>query len=390
VDTMAPMRLTDNAVKRLPPPASGNKITYDDLVMGFGCRVTARGHKSFVLTYRRRADRRQRRYTIGPCSYWSTATAREEARRLKRKIDSGGDPVGELEATRAAATTVADLAARFTDEVLPRNRASTRRDYRQQIATDILPVLGDMKVSAVTHSDVDKLHHKISARAPIHANRVVALLSRLFSLAVRWGLRADNPCKGIERNAEEKRQRYLSAAELARLSTALANLRDQSAANAVRLLLLTGARRGELLAARWVDFDLETGVWTKPGSTTKQKTLHRVPLSESACRLLTEMRAGARASPWLFPARLKVGHRTDIEDAWNALRKAAKIPDVRLHDLRHSYASVLASAGLSLPVIGALLGHATPTTTHRYAHLFDDPLRAATERASEIIAGKRP
>jgi len=251
--------------------------------------------------------------------------------------------------------------------------------------------MGDMKVAAVTHANVDALHRKISRRAPIHANRVVALLSRLFSLAVRWGIRTDNPAKGIERNAEEKRQRYLSAAELARLSAALGKLRDQGAANVVRLLLLTGARRGELLAARWVDFDLDTEkVWTKPGSTTKHKTLHRVPLSEAACELLTEMRKQQSGdSEWLFPARLKVGHRTDIEDAWNALRKAAKIPDVRLHDLRHTFASVLASSGLSLPIIGNLLGHSTPVTTHRYAHLFDDPLRAATERASAIIAGKR-
>jgi integrase len=381
------LRLTDIVVKRLPKPERGNRIFYDDLVVGFGCRVTAAGHKAFTLTYRRRVDGRQRRYTIGSVSHWSTATAREEARRLKRRIDSGGDPIGELEAGRAAATTVADLCQRFEKEVLPRNRASTQRDYRQQIAADLLPVLGEMKVTAVTHADVDKLHRKISKRAPVHANRVIALLSRLFSLAVRWGLRGDNPCKGIDRNQEEKRQRYLSAAELARLSTALANLRDQGAANAVRLLLLTGARRGEVLAACWADFDLDAKVWTKPGATTKQKTLHRVPLSEAACGLLTEMRSRAEDSKWLFPARFKP-HRREIEDAWNSLRKAANIPDVRLHDLRHTYASVLVSAGLSLPVIGALLGHTTPTTTHRYAHLFDDPLRAATERAAAVITGK--
>ena len=169
----------------------------------------------------------------------------------------------------------------------------------------------------------------------------------------------------------------------------MADLRDQSAADAVRLLLLTGARRGETLAARWVDIDLVAGVWAKPASTTKQKQSHRIPLSDAACRLLTEMRAKAGAGAyWLFPARQKPGHRADIREAWDVLRQAANIPDVRTHDLRHTYASIIASQGDSLPVIGALLGHATPTTTARYAHLFDDPLRRATERASVVITGR--
>ena len=241
----------------------------------------------------------------------------------------------------------------------------------------------------VAYSDIDAIHRKISARAPTHANRVGALLSRIFSLAIRWGLRADNPCRGIERNHEHRRQRYLNVAELAQLSTALAELRDQSAADAVRLLLLTGARRGETLAACWADIDLAAGVWAKPASTTKQKQLHRIPLSDAACRLLTEMRAKAGAGAyWLFPARQKPGHRADIREAWDVLRQAANIPDVRTHDLRHTYASIIASQGDSLPVIGALLGHATPTTTARYAHLFDDPLRRATERASVVITGR--
>ena len=177
---------------------------------------------------------------------------------------------------------------------------------------------------------------------------------------------------------------------MSRLSAALAELADQSAANAVRLLLLTGARRGELLAAKWADVDLEASVWIKPASTTKQAALHRVPLSAAAVQLLTGMQAQAGDdAEWIFPAR-GGGHRPHINEAWIRVRKVAKLPGVRLHDLRHTYASVLVSAGLSLPVIGSLLGHSTPVTTHRYAHLTDDPLRAATERASAIITGKAP
>jgi integrase len=380
------MRLTNRVVAKLPIPAQGNRLFYDDTVKGFACRVTDAGGRAFVINYFRKADGRERRFTIGAFPNWSVAAAREEAKRLKREIDGGADPVGAHQESRAA-PTIADLAARFEQDYVPRKRPSTQRVYRQQIATDILPALGRTKAAAVTHADVDAFHHRLSARAPTHANRVIAVLSKMFSLSVRWGWRLDNPCKGIERNQEQKRHRYLSGAELKRLTKALAELEDQGAANAVRLLLLTGARRGELLAARWADIDLEARNWSKPASTTKQKALHRVPLSEPACRLLAEMRkiAGDDADH-LFPAR-GGGHRQHINAAWGALRKAAGIPDARLHDLRHTHASILASSGLSLPVIGALLGHSTPTTTHRYSHLFDDPLRAAVERVGAVIAG---
>jgi integrase len=381
------MKLTDNLLRRLPIPEHGNTVTFDDTVKGFGARVTAAGTRAFVLKYRRKVDGRQRQFTIGSYPDWPVAAAREEAKRLKREVDGGADPVGEQEESRAA-PTVAHLCERFERDYLPRKRPTTQRVYQYQIAADILPVFGRSKVATITHAEVDRWHHKLSARAPIYANRTLAVLSKMFSLAIRWGWRLDNPCKGVERNEERKRHRYLTGSELARLSAALAELPDQCAANAVRLLLLTGARRGELLAARWADLDLANGVWSKPASTTKSKAMHRVPLSSAALRLLAEMRreAGDEAT-WLFPAR-GGGHRPHINEAWIRLRKAAKLPDVHLHDLRHTYASVLASAGLSLPVIGSLLGHSTPVTTHRYAHLYDDPLRQATERAGAIISGE--
>lgn len=383
------MKLTDNLLRKLPAPESGNKVTYDDAVKGFGIRVTAAGGRAFILNYRRKLDGRERRYTIGSFPDWGTAAAREEARQLKRTIDGGGDPVGEQEENRAAAT-VADLCDRFERDYLPRNRPSTQQVYRQQIRTDILPAFSRTKVRAVSHADIDGFHHRLSARAPTHGNRTLAVLSRMFNLAVRWGWRTDNPCKGVERNQENKRHRYLTATELLQLAKALDQLLDQGAADAVRLLLLTGARRGELLAARWADIDFDTRIWTKPAATTKQKASHRVPLSDAAARLLADMRErAALKAEYLFPAR-GGGYRPHINEAWIKLREAAGIPDVRLHDLRHTFASVLASAGQSLPIIGALLGHTTPTTTHRYAHLFDDPLRAATERAGAILMAAAP
>jgi integrase len=228
-----------------------------------------------------------------------------------------------------------------------------------------------MKVAAVGIADVDAWHQKISKRAPYHANRALALLSRMFSMAIRWGLRTDNPCKGIERNKEHKRQRYLSVDELGRLIKALDAYSDQQSADIIRLLLLTGARRGEVLPARWQDFDLTSGLWRKPHATTKQKTTHEVPLSAEALQLLVGLhQRAARDQEWLFPAP-SGSHRLDVKDAWASICGAASIKGARVHDLRHTYASVLASAGMSLPIIGALLGHSTPTTTARYAHLFD-------------------
>jgi integrase len=379
-------KLTDRIVKSLPVPDRGNQIAYDEDVKGFGARITAAGGRAFIVNYRRKSDGRERRWTIGSFPDWGTGAARDEAKRLKRLIDGGADPVGEHEGDRSS-PTVADLCVRFEAEYLPRKRPWTQKSYRQQIAADILPVMRRLKVAAVTYSDVDRLHRDIGKRAPTHANRVLALLSKMFSLAIRWGWRSDNPCRGIERNQEQKRRRYLSGDELARLTVALAAHRDQQAANIVRLLLLTGARRGEVLAAEWNQFDLETGTWSKPGATTKQKTDHIIPLSAPVRQLLADRLKERDRSEYLFPGRLG-GHRRDIKDAWAAICKSAGITGLRVHDLRHSYASHLANAGFGLHIIGSLLGHTQPATTHRYAHLIDDPLRAATERAGATLSGQ--
>jgi integrase len=389
-----PQRLTDKSIGKLPPPAAGNKIHYDapstkgnGWTPGFGCRVTAAGAKAFVLTYRTKSGR-SRRLTIGGWPIWSLVAARAEAAKLKRKIDQGDDPLGVIRAGREA-PTMADLCDRFAEEYLPKKRPATQRDYKRMIEREIIPSIGNIKVADVTFSDIDRLHRKITKRdAPYVANHAVALLSKMFALAIRWQYRADNPAKGIERNPEEKRERYLSAEELARLGAALAKHKDKMAANIFRLLLVTGARSGEVRAARWDQFDLQEGVWTKPASATKQAKLHRIPLNPPAQLLLNELRKAADYdAEYLFPGRLG-GHRVDVQADWAAVCKAARIKDARIHDLRHSFASVLASSGHSLPIIGRLLGHSQAATTQRYAHLQDDPLRKAADTAGAIITGK--
>ena len=384
--------LTDAAVKRLPPPEKENKIFYDDGVAGFGCRVTSAGHRSFILNYRTKAGR-ERRITIGDCVDWQTTAARGEARRLRRLIDDGADPLASIEAEREA-PTVAQLIDRFLAEhVKPRLRPNTVRNYEQMIRRHVRPHFGKhTKVADVDFEHIDALHRKVSDSAPYSANRTVQLLSKMFALAVRWKMRPNNvnPVKGVERNYEEKRKRYLSADELARLTAALAEYPQQQAANVVRLLLLTGCRRWEAMSARWDAIDLSTGIWTKPASTTKQKTDHVTPLSAPARQLLSEIRAQQVPGPWVFPSHSSTGHVVELATAWEAICKAAGIKGLRIHDLRHSFASQLASGGASLPLIGALLGHSNPATTARYAHLFQDPQRAAVEKVGAAInaAGK--
>lgn len=387
--------LDEKAIKGVAAPPSGNQITYDSEVKGFGLRVTAAGAKAFILNYR--AAGRERRYTIGSYPDWTAKAAREEAKALKRRIDVGEDPMGDRHVERAA-PTVSALADRFEREHLEKRRAATQVDYRSILRLYVRPRLGTMKVSEVRHSDVERLHASIAKSAPYRANRTVAVLSKMFSLAVKWEMRGDNPARGIELVPEQKRERFLSPAEIGRLSAVLQDHPERVSANAVRLLLLTGARRGEVLGATWSQFDLGAGVWLKPAATTKQKKDHRLPLSAPALQLLVDLKAEAdrenerrrrdRLPPitHVFPGR-DGRPLQDIKRFWSSVSRRADIEGVRLHDLRHTYASILASAGLSLPIIGQLLGHTQPATTARYAHLMDDPLRAAAERAAAILAG---
>jgi integrase len=398
--------LTDKLTKTLPAPDKGSKITYDTKERGLGVRVTAAGARAFIFNYRTKTGT-ERRYTIGDATAQTVADARRRAKELRREVDGGGDPMADLHAIRSA-PIVADLADRFEAEHLTKRRPATVRDYTAMLRLYIRPELGTKKVDAVRGRDVELLHAKIATAETLHgkphrpapymANRVVAVLSKMFALAIKWEMRSDNPAIGVERAPEEKRQRFLSPAEIVRLSEALAAHPEAGSANAVRLLLLTGARRGEVLSATWDQFDLGNGVWSKPPASTKQKRDHRIPLSAPAMQLLSGMKAeadqenarrerdGLPPIEHVFPG-VNGQSLGDVKHFWAAVCKKADLQGVRVHDLRHTYASILASSGLSLPIIGALLGHTQASTTQRYAHLMDDPLRAATERAGAVITG---
>ena len=398
--------ITDKLVRNLEPSETGYRIFYDGgakRIAGFGVLITAAGNRSFILTYRNQ-DGRQRRYTIGTygSNQWSVAAARKKAGLLKRAVANGKDPLETKQQTRAA-PTMKDLCRRYEEEHLPKKRESSAGDDRSMIKHIIKPSFRSRKVAAVTHSDIDKLHQSLKA-IPYRANRTLALLSKMFSLAIKWGWRADNPVKGVERFPEAKRTGYLKPGEFEPLSKALveypvtvprSELATQ-AANVIRMLLLTGARAGEVLQCEWSQLDLEAGEWIKPGSTTKQKTEHRVPLSDPALSLLKEILADAKkdekgepVSRYVFPSRNPDKPISEIKDEWHAIRDMAGLKSLRLHDLRHSFASVLASKGASLPMIGALLGHSDPSTTARYTHLFSDPLRVLADEVGHVVTGTK-
>jgi integrase len=374
------VRLTDKLVDNLPPPATGNQIFWDapdskgkGHIPGFGLRVTAAGARAFILNYRTRAGR-DRRITIGSVGPWSLSAARTEAAALKRRVDQGEDPMEERRELRGA-PTMAELCERFLTEHTSRKSPETQRAYRTATA-EIRAALGSRKVAELSYDDIERLHRRVSDRTKYQANRIAAVLSRMFNMAIRSGWRTDNPVRGLPRNEEPKRRRYLSKDEIGRLLSALDAHPDQQAANIIRILLLTGARKSEVLKMRWQDIDPEAGRWVKPSAHTKTKIEHQVTLSSAAVEILEELRDNG--SPYVFPE--KNGHRADFFRMWVAVCRAAGIKNARVHDLRHTNAALMASDGASLLVIGAALGHTQASTTHRYSHLFDDPLRAATEK----------
>jgi integrase len=249
----------------------------------------------------------------------------------------------------------------------------------------VLPRLGKFRVADLSRADVVHFHHRMRA-TPTQANRALSLLSKMLNLAELWGLRDDgtNPCRHLQRYRERRFERFLSEAEFQQLGVAIVALESSgeisaAAAAAVRVLIFSGARRGEICRLRWEQLDTEHACARLPDSKTGAKT---IPLSAKALEVIAGLR---RRSPWVFPTE-EGSQPIDLSRPWERIRERAGMPTLRVHDLRHSHASVLAGAGVPLVVIGRILGHATPATTARYAHLADHAVRSATELASERIA----
>jgi integrase len=386
--------ITQKAVEALDPPASGYYIAFDNKLAGFGVRVTAAGVKSFVYDYR--VGGRKRRYTIGRFgkAQWSVTAARNKVEELGPDIRSkGADPAGEKKA-RLAEPTMKELCDEYIEQwAIPHKKPSSVKQDRRMIETRVLPALGKYRVSAVGTRDIEKLHNSLK-KTPYEANRVKSLLSKMFSLAMKWKMRADNPCKGIPRFPEPKHEFWLSAEQFQRLELALNEYEPLWAADAIRLLALTGCREGEGLNATWPQFNLTRGTWTKPSHVTKEKKTEIIPLNENALALLRRM--AKQRDPdieWLFPADGGKRPHTTLRNAWRIVCRNAGLatqvqgrrgmrwkPTIRINDLRHSFASHLVSGGESLYEVGKLMGHTQASTTQRYAHVADTALRAVANK----------
>lgn len=379
---------------------------WDTEVKGFGLRVRSDEHKVYVVEYRPGGGGRsapKRRVTIGRHgSPWTPDAARIEAKRILGLVADGLDPAAEKSAGRRS-MTVADLCDLYLAEGCATKKESTLATDRGRVARHIKPLLGRKKAKDVTRADVQRFMQDVAAgktacdektgkrgRAIVEggkgtATRTVGLLGGIFTFAVERGICPSNPVQGVKRYKDRKGERFLSARELAALGLGLRVMEQTETispimADAIRLLLLTGCRKSEVLSLKWSFVDFERGYLRLPDSKTGEKV---VPLGAPALKLLSEV---TRLSEWVFPAASGAGHLVGLPRAWEGVREWCGLEGVRLHDLRHSFASVGAVSGDSLPVIGALLGHADSKTTSRYAHLTQDPIKAAANRIAGTIA----
>lgn len=391
-------------------------LVFDTELPGFGVRATRSG-KVFFVQYRAGTGRGapKRRLSIGRFGAVTVEQARLLAKETLADVARGADPATTRNAAKEARTIVS-LGADFLADVQDRRKESTAREYMRLWEKHILPALGVRRVAEVVPADVARLHSSMR-RTRYSANRTLALLGSFFAYAERQGVRTkhSNPAHEVKPYREESRERFLSQVEVAKLGEALtkaehtglhaapnrrrvpktgatAKHRTKRASEpipanpfavaAIRFLLLTGWREREALNLKWSEIDVARGTATLP--TTK--TGKSVRVIGAPARVLLSKLPRAEGSPFVFPGQKSGRPLVEINRVWYAVRHAAELEDVRLHDLRHSFASVSASSGGTLPIIGKLLGHRESATTAKYAHFFDDPMKAAADSASGLLA----
>jgi integrase len=406
------VKLTKQPVANLKPRAKPY-IEYDTELIGFGVAVYPSGVKSWVCEHRPHGGGRgiaKKRVTLGKTSQLTPDQARKGAAELLAAVRLGGDPAQE-KVERRASVTVAQLIDLFDAQYVgPMLKPGTAVSHR--IALDELRCAhGALKATALTRAHVATLHFRMADR-PYAANRAAAVWSKAFVWAADAGLipEGHNPAKGIKKYREQGRERFLTSEELARLGDALregeivglpysvdgtkptakhaakADHRrvklDQYATAALRLLILTRARLREILHAKWEQIDVERGLIFLADSKTGKKPLY---LSAAAQKVLADV-PRVKGNPYVIAGAKDGAPRSDLKKPWAAISRAAGLEGVRLHDLRHSFASFGAGASLGLPIIGKLLGHSQPSTTARYAHLDADPMRRAVDTIGATIS----
>ncbi|OUS03884.1 integrase [Rhodobacterales bacterium 52_120_T64] len=360
-------------------------FVWDNQIAGFGLRVMPSGAKTYQAQYRKGG--RTRRVSLGRHGKITTDQARKLTQEVMGMVAKGDNPAEEISQHRRA-PTVAALCDRFFEQHVMENcKPSTQGEYRRAIELFIKPAIGSFKTVDVERKDIADLHQKRRDK-PYQANRTLGVLSKMFNLSEIWGLRPDgsNPCRHVPKYREVKRERYLSKAELRQLGTTLTELEAEGAETpyigaAFRLLTLTGCRLSEIQTLRW-DYITERGI-ELPDSKTGSR---RIPLPAAARAVLASL-PNPDANPFVIAGKLPNTHITDLQHPWRRIRARAGLTGVRIHDLRHTYASNAVSGGMPIQMVGKLLGHTQLQTTMRYAHLADDPVnRAAEENASALDA----
>lgn len=409
---MATAKLTKKTVD-MSAPAERPYIVYDADLKGFGLKVMPSGSKAWIIEYRPGAGGRgvsPKRVTLGRVGILTPDEARGKARDELAKARLGED-IGTARKKERDTPTLAALAARYLEEeVKPTKAKATHALYAIHFDKHLSPVMGTKKVSRITEADVMKFHRDLGARKPATANRVVATLSGLYGWAAKQKIVAKgfNPCVGLEKFREDGRERYLTMDELQRLGATLRLAETEGlpwsvdmtkpkakhnrkpekqrvitshfVTSAIRLLLFTGCRLREILHLRWEEVDFERGMLFLPKSKTGRKV---VVLNAPALAVIGGL---ARAGKFVIASANPEKPRADLHKPWASITAHAGLEKLRIHDLRHSFASIGAGGGIGIPIIGKLLGQTQASTTARYAHLDADPVKRASEKIAGAIA----
>jgi len=399
-------KLSKRAIDGLRPDPNGRDVfLWDSAMPGFGVRMKSSGVVSYLVQYRNRAGR-SRRLTLGRHGVLTPEEARREARDALASASRGGDPADAKQDARNDLTIreLCDLYLAEGPAAKPTKKASSWATDGSNIHRHVIPLLGRKHLQALTRADVERFQRDVTegktakdektgprGRAiveggPGTAARATAVLGAVLAFAVSRRLRPDNPARGVKLNKGRKVERFLTAAELARLGEVLAE-RERAGTNsamvaAVRLLLLTGCRKSEILGLQWDWVDEERGVLRLPDSKTGAKV---VPLGAPALEILSKLPRKKDCS-WALPAAKGEGHLVGLPRFWKSVAAEAGLKSVRLHDLRHGFASVAVADGSSLYILGKVLGHTQARTTEKYAHLDADPIRAVADRTARKIA----
>ncbi len=364
--------------------ASGEQeyFIWDDELRGFGLRVYPSGRKMYLAQFR--AGGRVRRVNVGLHGAITAEDARTEAMKHLSVVRLGGDPAAERD-RRKASPTMKEFGKRFLEEhVASHCKPTTQAEYKRSVELFINPKIGSHRIIDVARADIVELHQSMKA-TPYQANRTLGVLSVMFTVAHTWDVRTDgvNPCWKVKRYKEEKRERYLTAEELARLGKVLREANaEREAVHCIQLLLLTGCRLSEIQKLKWAYVDLDAGVLRLPDSKSGAKL---VSVGQAAADVFKAI-PRIEGNPYVITGQVEGQHLTDMQRPWRRLRKRAGLGDVRIHDLRHSFASDALQLGEDLTMIGRLLGHTQVQTTARYAHLKTGPVRAAADKVADAIA----